>query len=377
MTEGLNTEVTVSELGGLIATAVAVKRPVMIHGSPGVGKSMALLESASRTIGIMPNGEKDNRKPLSHLQRVVQRGDVHNPTQEFGFFDVRLTDCDPVDIGGLPYGDEVNDVQRRRVPDWFPSTDRTDLPDHGFLVLEEAPSAPRAVQTAAYQLTLDRRIGDKQMKPGWAVILTGNHLSDGGVVNKMPTPLCNRIIHLYVRSDFHSWTAWAIHAGVHEAVLGFLRFRPDLLNTFEQYLSEGAKGHAFATERSWHAVSDLMNEDEDVDVTLLSGTVGQGPAMEFNAFRKVYKEMPSIDGILMDPANAPVPENRSTVYAVCTALAARASRNTFGNVCEYIDRLDPEFRALTVKDAMKRHGGEVTSTPAFTKWATENQQLLG
>lgn len=370
----LEIEVTASELENLIIGSARAGRALMIHGSPGIGKSCAIQNAAAHIAKGNP---------------VVQLGDpVADPKASFGLFDVRLSQCDPVDVGGLPYADRERGIQRRLVADWFPSTDRDDLPEHGILLLEEIVSAKPAVQAAAYQLTLDRRIGDKVMKKGWAVVLTGNKMTDGGVVHKMPTPLANRLTHVYVRSDNDSWISWARGNGIDLSVVAFLRFRPSLLNTFEQHVSTKSKDHAFATERSWHAVSDLIKTTPggEPPLALVSGTVGTAPASEFTAFRKVWQTMPDIDGILKDPDNAPVPDQANVRYAVCTALAGRLDNadmedgtlgTMFSSILTYLDRLEggKDFAIMTIKDAM-RVNPMVTTLPAFAKAAQAYRDLL-
>ena len=363
MSKSINTKVsvTVSELPQLIQTAALAGRSLMIHGSPGLGKSFATHEAA---------------KQMAHGKRVVQLGECTNPDEQFGLFDVRLSQCDPVDVGGLPYADKELGVQRRLVSDWFPSTERTDIPDHGMLLLEEVVSAPPAVQAAAYQLTLDRRIGDKRMKDGWCVVLTGNLMTDGGVVHKMPTPLANRLIHVYVRSDNDSWTQWAIDNDIEPVLIGFIRFRPELLNTFEQHVEKKSKDHAFATERAWHAVNDLLKADPGAHPALLAGTVGNGPATEFAAFRDIWQKMPSIDGILMSPGSTAVPEDTAVRYAVCTALGSRVTGDNFDLIVEYVERMPAEFTMMTIKDCINRKGGEISCTKAFVQVTTKYADYL-
>lgn len=359
-------QITATDLPQAINLAIHAKRPLMIHGSPGLGKSAAALQAAH------------DQADKHGLKRVAQLDDLSNPHEAFGLFDVRLSQCDPVDIGGLPVADHVRGTQSRLVPDWFPSTDRDDLPERGILLLEEVVSAPPAVQAAAYQLTHDRRIGDKVMKEGWSVVLTGNLLSDGGVVHKMPTPLANRLIHVYVKSDHESWCQWALTHDIAPEVVGFIRFRPDLLNTFKDYVSKKQSGHAFATERSWEMVSDLIKDGGSGAMvsSMIAGTIGSGPAVEFNQFRKTWKDMPNIDGILMDPNNAPIPDNRATQYAVCAALAHRATKDNFSTVMIYAERMSAEFHMLTARDATRR-SPDLMSTAAFNKFAIEHGDLLG
>lgn len=371
-----NTAVSIDELSKLTAEqlpdainlAIYASRPLMIHGSPGLGKSDAAAQAAR---------DQADKRGLTQVAMLSDVAHLTDPKGAYGLFDVRLSQCDPVDVGGLPVADHERGTQGRLVPDWFPSTERADLPDYGILLLEEVVSAPPAVQAAAYQLTHDRRIGDKVMKEGWTVVLTGNLLSDGGVVHKMPTPLANRLMHVYVRSDVDSWCRWALTHNIAPEIVGFIRFRPDLLNNFEQHVKNKQTGHAFATERSWAMTSDLVGDGANsaVVAAMVAGTIGAGPAMEFSAFRKVWKEMPNIDQIMMDPNGAPVPDRGATAYAVSAALAGRAKPDNFSTILIYAERMPREFMMMIVKDSARRNRA-VMSTSAFVKFSSVHSDLI-
>lgn len=361
----------VNQLINTLNFGFAAKRPILIRSAPGIGKSAGMLQSAAGLAAQLG------------LQGVAQWGEeLDSPSTWFGYVDVRLSQCDPVDVGGLPYADKNRGTQRRMVPDWFPSTDRVDLPDYGYLVLEEVVSALPAVQAAAYQLTLDRRIGDKVMKPGWQILLTGNRLTDGGVVYKLPTPLANRIIHLTVETDANVWRSWAIDAGLEDSLIAFIGLRPDLLNAFEDHVTKKRAGDAFATERSWHIADDVAKTAPPSDVlfALMAGAVGQGPAAEYIGFRQIWVGMPNIDHILLDPVAAKLPADVATQYAVATALASRATKDNFGAVLQYAQRFRTEsgraeLTAMCVKDALRRHP-QLTSTTEFCTWASKNADML-
>jgi hypothetical protein len=191
---------------------------------------------------------------------------------------------------------------------------------------------------------------------------------------------------------------WAIDTGVEHSLIAFLRFRPELLNTFEAHVKDKIKGFAFATERQWHAVDDFLKQnagaDDEVSHAVMSGLVGGGPAAEYAGFRKVWHSMPSIDSILVDPATATLPEDAATQYAVMTALAARASYDNVGQCFGYVDRFTAMGRAemgmLFVRDMSRRQklaaekaqakGEQYQRTelsPAYAKWATSNIALFG
>lgn len=350
-----------------IAVGHKTRRPVFMWGQPGIGKSDGVFQAAT---------------DLANGAPVIQYHDIattdYDPENSFGLIDVRLSQCEPVDIRGLPMPDTENGRTMWIPPDWLPHTGRTDLPKRGILFLDEANGAPQSVLAAAYQLVLDLRIGNYALMPGWSIVLAGNRMTDGGVTFKMPKPLANRMIHIDVECDMEEFTAWCADYNKRIEVMAFIRFRPDLLNTFEEHVKKKLDGEAFATPRTWSVASDLVDAQPQFDVlmAMLNGTVGKGPAAEFVGFMQVWQKMPSIDGILIDPQGAPVPDDSATMYAVTAALANRAVPDNMDAITTYAGRLPPEFAVLTMKDTQRRNPA-CMMTKAFTQWANKNASLLG
>lgn len=389
----------VNQLSPIIVALFNAGRTGMFWGAPGIGKSYSF-RTAAKAIA----------ESLGLTGPVLERHEIKsflagggNIKQAFGMFDVRLSQSDPVDVGGLPRENKVNNTMERLPPSWFPHTLRHDLPDYGILLLDELPSAPLSVQTAAYQITLDGVIDEHGIKEGWQVFAAGNRLTDGGQFFKLPAALANRLCHIDVESSVDSWTDWAIDSGMDHSLIAFIRFRPDLLNTFEEHAKKGkgaqaGTGFAFATERMWEAVNDFLVNNPSVDPTsmtaIISGMIGEGNAAQYMAFRKTWHAMPNIQAILVDPDSQPVPEDAATQFAVCTALAAQTSYNSAQNAFEYVDKFTQMGRAelsmLFVKDLQRRQGiaqkeaiaaGNTSfmraeMSPAYTLWAQKNKDLL-
>jgi hypothetical protein len=131
-------------------------------------------------------------------------------------------------------------------------------------------------------------------------------------------------------------------SGVRPEVIAFLRFRPELLSIFSR------DDNAFPSPRSWDFVSRILNSkpDQSVEHELFAGAVGTGAATEFSAFLRMFRELPNIDAILMNPLKEPVPENAAAQYAVASALEGCASDINFDRVCLYLDRMPTEFSVL-------------------------------
>lgn len=381
----------VSQLKPIIVALYNADITGMFWGAPGLGKSYSFRDAA-----------KELKKQLGLTGPVLERHEVRAFIQSggdiktaFGMFDLRLSQCDPVDIGGLPRENKTNGTMERLPPSWFAHTLRNDLPDFGILLLDELPSAPASVQNAAYQITLDKVIDEYKLKDGWAVFGAGNRMTDGGVFFKMAMALANRMCHIDVESNLDSWVDWAIDNSIDHSLLAFIRFKPDLLNEFEAHVKDKRKGLAFSTERVWEKTNDFLANNSHVDgVTMqaiLDGIVGPGPAAEYIGFRKVWQNMPDISQICIDPLSAPLPEDAATQYAVCTAMAAQCTHTNIPQMFAYVDRFTAAGRAelalLFVKDMQRRDGvnraqnkpgyKSPVTTPEYAVWANKNKELFG
>src|ERR1700757_424543 len=115
--------------------------------------------------------------------------------------------------------------------------------------------------------------------------------------------------------------------------------------------------------------------DPSVEHEMFAGTVGTGAATEFSGFLRMFRELPNIDAILLNPSGEPVPDSPAAQYAVASALAHRASDSNFDRICPYLDRMPTEFRVLSVRDATLRDP-KIKYTAGYTKWAIQNHHVL-
>src|SRR6266481_2451715 len=320
-----------SAITAALRSLVAERQPVFVWGGPGLGKS-ALITQLAATLAIQ-------------LQ------------------DVRALLLDPVDLRGLPYLSEGR--SKWATPDFLPKD------GEGILFLDELNAAPAMVQASCYQLVLDRKLGEYELPDGWSIIAAGNRDSDRAVTTRMPTPLRNRFVHLEFEVDMQEWCEWAIRAGIRPELIAFLRFRPELLSVFSR------DDNAFPSPRSWEFVSRILNSkpDQSVEHELIAGAVGTGAATEFSAFLKMFRELPNIDAILLNPRTELVPTEAAAQYAVASALAHCASDTNFDQVHTYLKRMPTEFSVLCVRDATVRTP-EIRHTPTYTAWAISNHHAV-
>ena len=292
--------------------------------------------------------------------------------------DVRLTLFDPVDLKGFPDKDADTQQMRFLPPSFLPPMKVKGKPNKtkGILFLDELVSAERSVQAAAYQLILNRSIGEYTLPEGWHVIAAGNRASDRALVNAMPSALANRFVHIDYDVSHDDFCDWAIqHGDIDPLLLAFLRFRANLLHDFKP----AENPRAFPSPRSWMFVNRLLRAGMPAadEHALIAGTVGDGAASELVAFIRIYRDLPDIDAILTDPMGSPVPDSKpSVMYALATALGAKVTAATMDAAVTYVNRWSPEFQVLFMRDAARRDKS-LTTTKAFVTWAVKNSELLG
>lgn len=71
-----------------------------------------------------------------------------------------------------------------------------------------------------------------------------------------------------------------------------------------------------------------------MEYELFRGTVGDGAAAEFMGFFRVWRELPSVEDILANPADALVPDDPAALYAVCEAPLEKAADGNGQRPCE-------------------------------------------
>jgi hypothetical protein len=316
-----------------LETCIKARRPIFIWGPPGVGKSQV-------------------------TQQVAEK-------MKINLIDIRAALLDAVDLHGVP--EIKNGKTVWAIPDFLPQD------GNGLLFFDELPAAPPLVQNACLSLVLDRRLGEYHLPPGYAVGAAGNRQEDRAYNSRMSTALADRFYHVDFEIDLNDWLAWALAAGIRMEVIAFVRFCPQFLHQFDPQ----KETRAFPSPRGWEYISDVLNHDPDprIMLDLFSGKVGRAAGTQFVGFLKIWQSLPDPDAVLMNPANAPVPDDPQTMWALCGALTGRVGKNNAGRFMEYANRIPSEFAALMINGAIIKTP-EVQNTRPFAQWISEHHELM-
>ena len=296
-----------------IQKGFAKRRPLFLWGPPGIGKS-DIVKQLGEDLG-------------AHV------------------IDVRLSLWEPTDIKGIPYFDSNHNKMVWAPPSELPDAEMAAQHKNIILFLDEMNSAPPAVQAAAYQLILNRRVGQYHLPDNVLIVAAGNREADKGVTYRMPAPLANRFIHLEMRVDWDDYSFWATENRIHKDVVGYLTFSKKDLYDFDPK----STSRAFATPRSWTFVSELL-EDADTDdgtlTDLISGAVGEGLAIKFMAHRKHASKMPDPTDILKGKVKKMETKEISAMYSLAVSLCYELKDASDKNAKDWNDQVNCFFEFI-------------------------------
>lgn len=294
--------------------------------------------------------------------------------------DVRLLLFSPVDLRGIPVADERREFSNWLMPKIFDMN--ADSGHINLLFLDELSAAPQSVQAAAYQICLDRKIGEHRLPENCIVMAAGNRTTDQSVSYKMPKALCNRLMHFEIRATYPAWRKWAVENGIDSRVIGYLAFDQAKL-----CVEPESADMAYPTPRSWTFVSNLlhtMQEDLSSLHPLISALVGTDTAMEFQTWVKTNENLPAVEEVLAGGCKK-YPETFDALHAFTAGLVAavRARRETISvqeleNLCYYAARFPGDVAMNFYGDLNKMDSVrlKLMKCPSCRAWLSKNKRFV-
>lgn len=281
--------------------------PLLLLGSPGIGKT-----SAGRTLA-------------DRMTAFVQS---HNPEASPALFDAfDLTSIDAVDLGGLPLPEDTEmtgkdpvtgktstetikvtrfAVMARLAPFVRPGA-------YGVLVLDDITQASPAVQVAARQLVLDKKVGDYKISPHVRILITGNRRDDKSGASTLPAHFrnCTNIQTVDVNVD--DWCTWYLQQdGYAPEVASFCTWRK--LKFLSQLPKDADEAGAFPTPRSWAKLGCVLPAATEAGLRddVIRGHVGKPVGSEFIAYLNLRMKLVDPAKVLLNPKQA-LPDPRKTL----------------------------------------------------------------
>lgn len=333
----------IDEIFHMIVAAWHARVPVLVLGEPGIGKT-----------------------------EIFRQAVLHESIQG-ALFERRMLRYQPTDVNGLPFPNKERTKTTWLAADFFP--DESAGP--GILFADEITALMPAMQAAVYSIFEDTRGTETITLPDNVVpMAAGNQVGQGAVAHKMSTALLSRFAQVYVaKVNPLKWCNWALDNGVNTELVYHIKARPEMLHRFDPKRAE----LPFACPRSIVNLSRfLAHAPAGTETTAAAAACGEEYAHDLAAFLKLYRNLPPIESILMNPETADLPNSADISYCIASALARHATPQNFGSVITYLQRFDDrEFQIFALKDATRRDNS-LTHVDAFKSWAvsTDATELL-
>ncbi len=302
----------------VVPHVTAIKKPVLIRGRHGVGKSEVVYQFAE-SIGFP----------------VVER---------------RASQMTEGDLVGLPKTD--GNVTSFCPPDWF----KTACEEPVILFLDEVDRATIEVRQGIFELTDSRKLNGHRLHPQtliFAAINGGEHGQQYQVGEMDPAEL-DRWTVFDVEPSIEDWLAWA-NGRVDKMSWDFINSNRAHLEHKEDF----EPNKVYPSRRSWERLSEcltaasLLEEASPALFNLSAAFVGFEAAVAFNDFVQNYDRQVSIKDILVDGELDKVKDFAINEH---TALVEKMEANaTFKEALpdEQVQNLAAYFLQLPSEVAMK------------------------
>jgi hypothetical protein len=341
-------EVSHLELGKLLKQFRAKGIPLFVSGATGVGKSETILND-SKVYATEIGREWVDYKSISSEQKRALLNPVELSKYHL-FIDIRTALLEPTDLMGIPFaeGDFVS---------WKPNLmmkllSMEEISATAFF--DEFNLGSRMVQNSAYQIVLDKAIGELKFGRDVFIVSAGNRVEDGANIIEMAMPLKNRFAHLTLSVPTNDeFVKWLLNTQYPDTrICSLLKFAPELVFNFKPNLKEDA----FATPRSIYKLAQLTHDlDEQTQLPLIrslaNAVCGSPFAMKYEGFLKLTRKV-DVDEILNNPKKVRELKEIDLKYALVSGVASkmRGKWNDLGEKCFAVcDELEEEYAVFLLK----------------------------
>lgn len=235
-----------------ISLAYRTKKPLLIYGDPGIGKSQ-MVQSFTLSMGKAKGKIAVDWDKISNEK---QREIIKDPSKYFLYIDVRADSLDPTDLAGIPDMSKKDEWLETQMPKWLyvmaqPTAD-------GILFLDECNNASDAMIKALYKI-VDKKVGNITLSDDFAVVAAGNLGAEFGG-NPLPFAFTNRFDQGILIADAEQWLDYAEKSGVDKRIIAFVKSHPE-----ENFNPKPSGGFAGAeTHKQWASPRAIMNLSQKI-----------------------------------------------------------------------------------------------------------------
>ena len=279
----------------------ARQRPILLMGAPGLGKTAIMTQIAAELdIGLVSytitHHTRQSAIGLPMIEKAVYDGKEHTVTR-YTMSEIISSVYDAIDGQGR---------------------------EQGILFIDEINCASETLAPSMLDLLQNKKFGPHRIPDGWILVAAGNPPDFNDSAREFDIATLDRVRMIDVQPDTDVWLRYAMDAGINDAVIYYLKMKPQNLLRIEKTVD----GTFYVTPRAWEDLSIVLNESEaegiEEGLELITQYIRDPDiAAEFARYRDFYRRYRSeMDvGSILDGRQGPMQDaDADSRLAVVTML---------------------------------------------------------
>ena len=224
------------------------QRPILLMGPPGIGKTQIMEQiAAEENVGLVAY-------TITHHTRQSAVGLPFIEKRTFGGVEYTVTEYTMSEIIASVYS----------------LMEETGIKE-GILFLDEINCVSETLAPMMLQFLQCKTFGNQKLPEGWLIAAAGNPPEYNKSVRDFDIVTLDRVKRMDITEDLGVWMEYAMHRGLHGAVISYLDIRKD-----DFYLVETtADGAQFVTARGWEDLSEIIYAYEKLGIRVDRSVVEQ------------------------------------------------------------------------------------------------------
>jgi DNA polymerase III delta prime subunit len=334
--------VGMDEMAEIVEENFNAKQNVMFYGSPGVGKTSIITQTAQKMAAD---------RGLNFVYQPTA-AEWANPAN-FCLSVIIISQIDELDVKGLPNIVHQADGTSTTT---FTTTDM--FPEHGqgIIFLDEFGNGQQHVMNAFQPILNEHTAGNTKISKDISFVLASNKVTDNSNVKPLPSALKSRMCTYEVAlQEVQDWTKAMTASGmkIDKRIEAFLLTMPRYFYNFDP--SKSAT-NGYGCPRSHHRVSEMIKDVDDLKK--LSRIYGSWAGRDIgDAFRSFVKLAETVD--IADLMNHPEKisqheDDIGKLYSICIALVDKAvkSKEAAAKVFRIMDSMSRDEFGLYIFNSM-------------------------
>ncbi|MBQ7701044.1 MAG: AAA family ATPase [Candidatus Methanomethylophilaceae archaeon] len=244
------------------------QRPILLMGAPGLGKTAIMGQIAAELdIGLVSYTITHHTRQSAIGLPMIDR-EVYDGTE------YTVTRYTMSEIISSVY-DAIRDQGKKE----------------GILFIDEINCASETLAPSMLDLLQNKKFGPHRIPDGWILVSAGNPHEFNDSAREFDVATLDRVRMIEVQPDTDVWLRYAMDAGINDAVIYYLKIKPQNLLKIERTVD----GRFYVTPRAWEDLSVVLNESEaegiDEGLDLISQYIRDPEiAAEFARYRDFYRK---------------------------------------------------------------------------------------